>query len=165
MQLVNSITCIWELKWSPNCMTDLPMVITSLHQTFVSSSHTGYYQSTGTSLSSIQHLFFLTLAGPLAQQPLQCFLHKPVNSTCELQSRGTRRLGQGHVTLRGIHFVDLRDHNLAHFLHELSLLMRCLWDPAGLLAWLWVKWPKEQSIKLYTSTTVASPAVVTLDLP
>jgi hypothetical protein len=74
-------------------------------------------------------------------------------------------LGYGYTTHWGIRCLDLSDHTLAHFLHELSLLLRCLRDPAGLLAWPWVMWPKKQSIKLYTYTTVASPAVVTLDLP
>jgi len=45
--------------------------------------------STGTSLSSTQHLFWWTCAGSLAQQLLPCCLHQPVNSTCELHSRGT----------------------------------------------------------------------------
>ena len=36
-------TCVWELKWPPIYMTGLPMGTTSMHQTFVSSSHIAYY--------------------------------------------------------------------------------------------------------------------------
>ena len=54
--------------------------------------------STGTSLSSTQHLFWWAWAGSLAQWLLQCCLHQPVNSTCELHSRGTRHLGYGYAT-------------------------------------------------------------------
>lgn len=120
--------------------------------------------STGVSLPPTQHLFWWTWAGPLVQQLLQCCLHQPVNSTCELQS-WYRHLDNGYATHCGIHFLDLQVHTLAHFLHEPSLLLSCLWDPTGLLAWPWVMWPTKQSIKLYTYTTVAPPAVVTLDLP
>jgi len=43
MQLADRFTCVWELKWPPIYMTDLPMGTTSFHQTFVSSSYIGYY--------------------------------------------------------------------------------------------------------------------------
>jgi len=166
MQLAGRFTCVRELKWPAVYMTDLPMGTTSFHQTFVSSLHIGYYHQ----LTQVCHpfnifyLFRWTWAGSLAQQLLQCCLHHSVNSACELQS-WYRHLGYGYDAHCRIHFLALPVHTLAHFLHEPSLLIRCLRNPADLLAWPWVMCPKKQSITMYTYTTIASPTVVTLDLP
>lgn len=141
------------------------MGTTSLHQTFVSSSHIGYYHQ----LAQVCH--------PLNIFSGELGLDHCHNSCCNAAYTSLQTVPVNYVvvvltpqlwlchTLCGIHFLDLLVHTLAHFLHELSLLIRCLRDPAGLLAWPWLMRPKKQSIKPYTYTTVASPAVVTLDLP
>ena len=53
MQLADRFTCVWELKWPTICTTDLPMGTTFLHETFVSSSHIGYYHE----LAQVCHAF------------------------------------------------------------------------------------------------------------
>jgi len=53
MQLADRFTYVWESKWPPLFMTDLPTGTTSLHGTSVSSSHIGYYHQ----LAQVCHPF------------------------------------------------------------------------------------------------------------
>ena len=62
MQLADRFTCVWELKWPPVYMTDIPMCTKFLHQTLVSSSHIGYYHQ----LAQVCHPFNI-FSGELGQ--------------------------------------------------------------------------------------------------